>query len=413
MDNLDFVKPIENVIINYYEDQKELIKKAQTISLNVLEQLIYFVSCLIHEGYSPEFHIQITIPAHKEVKIILPIIEDINKDYFGYYVDWNDGLMPVHNIYHHTYKSIAYEKTYNIKFFGMNIIGYGIGLGTIVSPEIYWNKEISELRNLQKYLTAVISFGMLGHKFISLKYAFFNCLNNFLVPNNLPPSITDISFMFEYCYRFNQPLENWDISNVQIMNSLFYNCTDFNQPLRLWKTSKIKNMSFIFGKCSNFNQSLDLWDTSNVIDMRYMFYSCYNFNQPLELWNVSNVRHMEAMFWYCKIFNQPLNSWDTSKVINMKYLFSCCFDFNQPLNNWNTSKVIDMNSTFFACKFFNQSLETWDVSNVRDTSDMFCGCSSFYQSVNKWNVKNLIIMKNMFGYCNSNFIMPHWFIKIN
>ena len=37
--------------------------------------------------------------------------------------------------------------------------------------------------------------------------------------------------MFEGATRFNQPLNNWNVSNVRYMGSMFENTTSFNQPL--------------------------------------------------------------------------------------------------------------------------------------------------------------------------------------
>lgn len=36
--------------------------------------------------------------------------------------------------------------------------------------------------------------------------------------------------MFENCENFNQPLNNWDIENINI-DEMFQGCTDYNQGL--------------------------------------------------------------------------------------------------------------------------------------------------------------------------------------
>ena len=55
------------------------------------------------------------------------------------------------------------------------------------------------------------------------------------------------------------------------------------------------------------------WNVSNVEDMCSMFTEARSFNQPLNNWNVSKVTNMEAMFWGATSFNQPLNNWNVSK----------------------------------------------------------------------------------------------------
>ena len=52
-----------------------------------------------------------------------------------------------------------------------------------------------------------------------------------------------------------------------------------------------------------FNQPIGDWDVSNVTDMSYMFYGHQSFNQPIGDWDVSNVTDMYTMF-LCHCF-QP------------------------------------------------------------------------------------------------------------
>jgi len=350
MDNLDFVRPIINDNINYREDQKELIKKALEISNgDPLNALNYIVACMNHEGYNVEFELVFTIPANHEVTINLPIIETpfkdevsfpdegestsfLRKDELGYYVSWNDEI--THNTKVHTYKSTDKIKDYHVRFFGLGISGFGL-----LSNDGY-----------KKYLTKVISFGILGHTFTSLSYAFSQCENNFTVPQTLPSSITNT-------------------------DSMFYKCRTFNQPLSTWNVNNVTDMSFMFQYCINFNQPLNTWSVNNVLIMRWMFDNCTNFNQPLNTWSVNKVIDMHGMFSNCTNFNQPLNNWYVNNVINMHDMFSNCTNFNQPLNNWSVNNVSTMYGMFKDCTNFNQLLSTWTVNNVIDMSEMFKNCN--------------------------------------
>ena len=42
--------------------------------------------------------------------------------------------------------------------------------------------------------------------------------------------------MFEECYEFNQPLNNWDVKNVISMSRIFYNSDQFckHQSIDSW-----------------------------------------------------------------------------------------------------------------------------------------------------------------------------------
>ena len=89
-------------------------------------------------------------------------------------------------------------------------------------------------------------------------------------------------------------------------------------------TSRIVDMSYMFnvsGVYQSFNQPIGNWDVSNVTNMRQMFAGTMSFNQPLEYWDVSNVTNMLGMFGNSS-FNQPLNDWDVSNVTNIYGMFS-------------------------------------------------------------------------------------------
>ena len=75
----------------------------------------------------------------------------------------------------------------------------------------------------------------------------------------------------------------------------------------------------MFFNASSFNQPLNNWDVSNVKNMWRMFSGARSFNQPLNKWNVSipkydefiqsfKVTDTEGMFMYANSFNQPLHA---------------------------------------------------------------------------------------------------------
>ena len=62
--------------------------------------------------------------------------------------------------------------------------------------------------------------------------------------------------MFAFANSFNQPLDNWNVSNVEYMVGMFYRARSFNQPLNNWNVSNVKNMAWMFEDASSFNQPL-------------------------------------------------------------------------------------------------------------------------------------------------------------
>ena len=148
-----------------------------------------------------------------------------------------------------------------------------------------------------------------------------NSPNLIEVPQILPPNVTSMSYMFQ-------------------------NCTSFNQPLNTWNTGKVTNMSYMFGGATAFNQPLNTWNTANVTSMGGMFQNCTNFNQPLDNWNTANVTSMGGMFQNCTSFNQPLNTWNTGKVTSMTYMFQNCTKFNQDLSQWCVKLITSIPNSF-------------------------------------------------------------------
>lgn len=55
-------------------------------------------------------------------------------------------------------------------------------------------------------------------------------------------------------------------------------------------------MLYMFGWATNFNQPIGNWNTSNVKEMGQMFFNAKTFDQDLSAWDVSNVENMYGMF---------------------------------------------------------------------------------------------------------------------
>jgi len=179
---------------------------------------------------------------------------------------------------------------------------------------------------------------------------------------------------FDNLSEFNQPIGNWDVSNVINMDFLFFS-SEFNQPIGDWDTSSVTDMSGMFAY-SPFNQPIGDWDTSSVTDMNYMFWSS-EFNQPIGDWDTSSVTDMSDMFNNSE-FNQPIGNWDVSNVINMDFLFFSS-PFNQPIGDWDTSSVTDMSYMFYGNYEFYQDLRSWTVENVTD-------CENFSSLISQWTL---------------------------
>ncbi len=261
-------------------------------------------------------------------------------------------------------------------------------------------------------------------KWTAMLYSFFGCsnLNSATAVNNgggaVPDWATDapdlsqavsMTGMFQSATSFNQPLNNWDVSNIQFMKGVFNTAVLFNQPLNNWDVSKVTNFEYMFGWASSFNQPLNNWDTSSVKYAKGMFSGATSFNQPLNNWDVTNVQNMESMFDNATSFNQPLNNWDIANVTNMWGMFSGATSFNQPLNNWDVSNISRLEYLFNGATSFDQDLSSWNVSNVTKMNGIFqnsgLSTENYDNTLIGWNnlasLKNNVRLDSSAHYCNS------------
>ena len=128
---------------------------------------------------------------------------------------------------------------------------------------------------------------------------------------------------------FNGDISGWDVSSV--------GAKYFNQPLDKWNVSNVEDMSFMFEGAKSFNQDISGWNVSNVKNMHTMFHDAESFNQPLDKWGdkLSKVKNMYFMFFGAKSFNQPLDNWDVSSVESMYGMFNdTLLKKNKKLPKW-------------------------------------------------------------------------------
>ena len=89
-------------------------------------------------------------------------------------------------------------------------------------------------------------------------------------------------------------------------------------------------MSGLFYNAKRFNQPINDWDTSNVTDMSELFYGAERFNQPLDKWDISKVSNIFNIFDksgmtrdnYCKLFKGEYGAY-WKKWKNLGIYFNC------------------------------------------------------------------------------------------
>ena len=105
-------------------------------------------------------------------------------------------------------------------------------------------------------------------------------LNNEDVTKLATTKVTDTRSLFNN--DFNQPIGNWDMSNVTNMKGMFAYTSIFNQDISNWNVGKVTNMGGMFFRSSSINQDLSLWDVSLVNQCESFDYntSQWTFSKP-------------------------------------------------------------------------------------------------------------------------------------
>jgi surface protein len=178
------------------------------------------------------------------------------------------------------------------------------------------------------------------------------------------------------------PIEEWDVSRVTDMQSLFSdipaysdNCEEHIKKENSWDGNIddnrcTENFSETYGK-HRFNEDISKWDVSSVTDMSHMFDGNIAFNRDLSAWNPKKLTKTRNMFHKAERYNNgenPLIWEETPKLTNTESMFESADRFNQLI--WiDVSKVTNMKKMFFKAKRFNQKLN-WCFHNDVDTEQM-------------------------------------------
>lgn len=207
-------------------------------------------------------------------------------------------------------------------------------------------------------------------------------------------------------------LNEWDVSGVTIMQTVFSSASNFNQNIGSWNTSAVVSMNAMFSGATSFNNgnsSINNWNTSAVTTMQSMFTNAIAFNQNIGNWNVSSVSNFNQMFNNAQAFNNggssAIGNWvlKTTGSTNMSNMFLSAINFNQNLTSWNTQAVTDMTSMFNAATIFNNGLAseasgtmTWNTAAVTNMQSMFQSASAFNQNIGSWVTSAVTNMTSMF-----------------
>jgi len=177
---------------------------------------------------------------------------------FNFTVDWGDGITDL---------NVTDTISHRYKHNGRHIVRI---------TNLYPSINFGQLGDGEKIdLIAIKQWGDMELK--SMKSAFLYCENLRILAKDVPnlSNVTDMSHAFRgidmmdiSSDQFN--IRDWNVSNVEKMNSMFSENIVFNLDISNWDVSNVKNMSEMFYDTeASFN--VGKWNVQSVENMRYMF----------------------------------------------------------------------------------------------------------------------------------------------
>ncbi len=160
--------------------------------------------------------------------------------------------------------------------------------------------------------------------------AFLGCIHLTISATDLPnfSTVTDMSSMFSGCSSItNIPnINQWDVSKVETMTSMFRGAGKFNADISNWKVGEVKFMNQMFYEAIAFNQDISGWAVSSVTRMNQMFYGATAFNQNLAGWAIKDGAQMTDFFTgsglSCENYSKALKGWADNPNIGKNVSFS-------------------------------------------------------------------------------------------
>ena len=194
---------------------------------------------------------------------------------------------------------------------------------------------------------------------------------SFVTEENIEPIDCDVVYLAENGVTI-KAYPCAEIGDVGTINGVEYTVVDRTTLSNMFQnqedltrvcTTRLTDMSELFLCYEGFNQPIGNWDVSNVTNMSLMFYgecASHLFNQNISQWNVSNVTNMQAMF-FNGYFNQPIGNWNVSNVADMTYMFQNAYTFNQDIGNWDVVNVTE-------CSSFSDNTPQWTLPQPNFTN---------------------------------------------
>ena len=233
-------------------------------------------------------------------------------------------------------------------------------------------------------------------------YGMFSKATSFNQPltNWNTTNIVNIAYMFSNCYEFNQAINHLDFRNAPNVHDTWGNCKKFNQDFTQVKWAPQSDFLRTFGYCFALNHPrlADQWPfPADTAKFRYAMYRCTGFRQSIANWTQPLPPIADGLFGSWTQFNQRVSHLDMSQVTQFEEVFSYCTSFNaDDIGDLDVKGVKKMGRLFRNCRALNRDLSKWDVSECENFGSMFIGTETKHFNIGGWDVSNAKSLNSMF-----------------
>jgi surface protein len=242
-----------NCVIETFVETYNIVNPTKSFRFNSYRDYLAYKQAQITRGPAlGKMNMVISVPDNAHRTVTLPFTMT-GKQYI--YINWGDGS-PVTRYYAYATHTYRINGNYNITING-SATGYGVGFSSS-SPS---GNPI------------IISVDSWLDTLQSLSGAFSWQSNIVRLPPKLPPSVTDLSYLFYQSSGFNYYISCWDVSNIVNMEYMFCGASSFNGNLSSWNVSRVTNMAGMFASAAAFNQDLSSWTLLSITNARSIFES--------------------------------------------------------------------------------------------------------------------------------------------
>lgn len=372
----------------------------------------------------PPFSPRLTMPANT---LVLPIV--FGESGGSVVVNWGDSVKE-------TFTSGPVSHTYATPGeYKVSIAGPWIAFGN--AHATYTGAE---------YITAVTSWGTT--RFTSLAGAFNGAMNLTSVPNTLPPTVTDTSYMFYGAAAFNGDVAGWNTIGVTDMSFMFNGATGFARNISAWNVTNVENASGIFtgsGKCPSLTGVpsfaagtigrstlgcvdvdsmvlelfvnpgdvlalpvvIDEYEHDIVIDWGDSTNNTNYFNHTYEIAGYVQLTISAINGGYIQWFRtqngyqgaaliRNLSQWGDLGVEMLEGLFYGATNLAS-VPDYLPDTVFDTSFMFYGATSFNSAnIANWDTSNVDYMNHMFFAAKNFNVDISEWQPGEVENMSFMF-----------------